>query len=37
MWNFYTMISVNYRNKKKYDKYILVYIQVKIAETTEYD
>ena len=36
MWNFYTMIIVNYRNKK-YAKYISVYINVKILETLEYD
>ena len=36
MLNLYTMIIVNYKNKK-YAKYILVYINVKILETLEYD
>ena len=36
MWNFYTMIIVNYRNKKN-AKYILVYINIKIVETSKYD
>jgi len=31
------MVIVNYRNKKKYVKYILVYIMVKIVETSKYD
>ena len=30
------MVIVNYRNKK-YAKYILVYIKVKIVKTLEYD
>ena len=31
------MVIMNYRNKKKYVKYILVYINVKIVETSKYD
>jgi len=31
------MIIVNYRNEQKYTKYILVYINVKIVETSKYD
>ena len=37
MWNFYTIVIVNYWNIKKYVKYILVYIKVKIVETSKYD
>ena len=31
------MVIVNYRNIKKYAKYILVYINVKIVEISKYD
>ena len=31
------MIIVNYRNIKKYAKYISVYIKIKIVETSKYD
>ena len=31
------MVIMNYRNKKKYVKYISVYIKVKIVETSKYD
>jgi len=31
------MVILNYRNKKKYTKYILMYIKVKIVETIKYD
>ena len=31
------MVIVNYINIKKYAKYILVYIKVKIVETSKYD
>ena len=31
------MVIVNYRNIKKYTKYISVYIKVKIVETSKYD
>ena len=31
------MVILNYRNKRKYAKYILVYINVKIIETLKYD
>ena len=31
------MVIFNYRNKIKYAKYILVYINVKIIETLKYD
>ena len=35
MRNFYTMVTVNYR--KKYIKYISVYIKVKIVEISKYN
>ena len=35
MWNFNTMVIVNYR--KKYVKYISVYVKVKIMKTLKYD
>ena len=31
------MVTVNYRNIKKYVKYISVYIKVKIMKTSKYD
>ena len=31
------MVIVNYRNIKKYAKYISVYIKVKIMKTSKYD
>ena len=31
------MVIVNYRNIKKYAKYISVYIKVMIVETSKYD
>ena len=31
------MIIVNYRSEKKYAKYILVYIKIKIVETLKCD
>ena len=31
------MVIVNYSNKKKYVKYISVYIKVKIMKTSKYD
>jgi hypothetical protein len=31
------MLIVNYRYRKKYTKYISVYINVKNVETSEYD
>ena len=31
------MVIVNYRNIKKYAKYISVYIKVKIVETSKYN
>ena len=31
------MIIVNYRNIKKYAKYISVYVKVKIMKTSKYD
>ena len=31
------MVIGNYRNKKKYAKYISVYIKVKIVKTSKYD
>ena len=31
------MVIVNYRNIKKYAKYISVYIKVKIVEISKYD
>ena len=43
MSNFYAMVIVNYRNIKKYAKYISVYIKVKLyeilyfSETSKYD
>ena len=37
MWNFYTIVIVNYKNIKKYAKYISVYINVKIMKTVKYD
>jgi len=31
------MVIVNYRNIKKYTKYISVYINIKIMKTSKYD
>ena len=37
IWNFYTIVIVNYRNKKKIVKYISMYTKVKIVKTSKYD
>ena len=35
-WNFYTIVIMNYR-RKKYIRYILVYMKVKIVKISTYD